>query len=167
MITHHHLVPLPARQDRGASPQMQLAFRVFGQPSYAPLATTYGPMGLYLGQVCEALPGEESGPVLVTVKYRYALYIEGDDEPVALWEFDGQPTDPQSRWCRHHLQGPMRLPLAGRNVPLDAFHLPTGPVPIEDVARFCIVDLGVAPLSDDWHEALLASARRSTVRFIE
>ena len=44
---------------------------------------------------------------------------------------------------------------------LNELHLPTGWVPIEEVLRFCIDDLGVRPLSPGWHETLAASARLS------
>jgi hypothetical protein len=31
-------------------------------------------------------------------------------------------------------------------------------VPLEEVIRFCIVDLGVAPPADDWHERLVGQS---------
>jgi len=40
---------------------------------------------------------------------------------------------------------------------LNDLHLPTGWVRLEEVLRFCIVDLGVRPLSPRWHEALVES----------
>ena len=43
-----------------------------------------------------------------------------------------------------------------RNVDLSKRHLPTGHVTLQDVLRFAVVDLGVAPLRDDW-QAVLAS----------
>jgi hypothetical protein len=39
-------------------------------------------------------------------------------------------------------------------VRLNDLHLPTGFTTIEDVLRFCIVDLAVAPLSPEWDQVL-------------
>jgi hypothetical protein len=41
---------------------------------------------------------------------------------------------------------------------LNDFHLPTGYVAIEDILRFTIVDLEVAPLSGDWDAILKESS---------
>ena len=43
---------------------------------------------------------------------------------------------------------------------LQRFHLPTGYVPIEDIIRFCIVDLRAPPLSENWHELLEESYQK-------
>ena len=40
---------------------------------------------------------------------------------------------------------------------LNDLHLPTGFTTIEEVLRFCIVDLGVTPLSDEWDRVLTDS----------
>ena len=50
--------------------------------------------------------------------------------------------------------------LAG--IDLSKAHLPTGHVALQDVLRFAIVDLGVAPLRDDW-EAILGDDSPRTV----
>jgi hypothetical protein len=73
------------------------------------------------------------------VKYAYDLTSPGARERTLRWEYDGLTTDSEARWCRHHLQGPVELPLAGGHRPrLNDFHLPTGWVPIEEVLRFCV-----------------------------
>ena len=76
------------------------------------------------------------------------------------WEYERQWPDEDARWCRHHLQGPIQLPIGDDPVVLNTVHLPTGYVTVEDVIRFCIVDLEVRPLSNDWHQELEESYRR-------
>jgi endoglycosylceramidase len=49
--------------------------------------------------------------------------------------------------------------------PIVGLHLPTGFVALEDVLRFCIVDLGVNPLSDGWHDVLEESYRLFKTEF--
>lgn len=67
--------------------------------------------------------------------------------------------------CRHHLQGPLLVPFGRHELNLNDFHLPTGYTTIEDVIRFCIVDLGASPLSRDWHETLEGSYRLFKTKF--
>ncbi len=86
--------------------------------------------------------------------YRYTLTAQGSLEPFVRWEYVKNPPG-TTRWCRHHVQGPMDLQVApGRAIGLNAVHLPTGFVPIEEVLRFCIVELGVRPRTTTWHDTL-------------
>jgi hypothetical protein len=113
-----------------------------------------------VGQILQEQPaGDESA--LVIVKYRYALHmgLNVESEPVVRWELDRHPSDPDARWSRRHLQGPIPLSFGPVTVSLNALHLPTGVVTLEDVIRFCIHDLGVSPLRADWHEILIQSYR--------
>jgi hypothetical protein len=50
---------------------------------------------------------------------------------------------------------------------MNKLHVPTGFVAIEEVLRFCIVDLGVPPLAgeDRWNTALDESYRRFKTEF--
>jgi hypothetical protein len=48
---------------------------------------------------------------------------------------------------------------------LNDVHLPTGYVTFEDVIRFCVVDLEVAPLAQNWHRVLRESHRRFMKEF--
>ena len=133
---------------------MQVAFKQAGLPTQARLRTRFGRIDLWAGQLCQSTVGDDGLHTLNIVKYAYYLTSPGAHEPTLRWEYDGLTTDPDAQWCRHHLQGPVELPLAGGRRPrLNDFHLPTGWVPIGEVLRFCIVDLGVRPLSPDW-EAL-------------
>ncbi len=132
---------------------MNIAFRR-GGPLRASLATRFGNMAPYIGQVL-GFEDRTGGRVrLITVEYKYTLGFEASDEPLLRWEYvRTRPDGARRPWCRHHLQGGVTLPL-GDGVTLNDFHLPTGYVTIEDIIRFCIVDLGVAPLSEEWNTIL-------------
>ncbi len=138
-----------------------VAFRQAGSPVTAPLNTGFGPMGLYIGQVCDSLETKQ-GRQLVTVEYQYTLTLDGAAEALLRWEYVRQP---EGLWCRHHLQGPVPLAIGrrGESVPLNDLHLPTGYVTIEEVLRFCIMDLKIEPLSDDWDAILTASYEKFRV----
>lgn len=49
---------------------------------------------------------------------------------------------------------------------LQHWHPPTGWVTLEEVLRFCIVDLGVIPLSDRWSQILRESDERFKADFV-
>lgn len=134
--------------------RFQLAFRQGGGPVEAMLGTRFGRVGLYLGQTCESTV-EGGLHRLRTVSYRYTLRPEGAEDALLRWEYEKAPEVPH---CRHHLQGTPALEF-GRagTVSLNALHLPTGFTTIEEVLRFCIVDLGAAPLSEDWDRILRES----------
>jgi hypothetical protein len=117
---------------------------------------------LSLAQTClTEREGEEHR--LRTIRYRYTLRPDGDSEPRLRWEYvrefsEGNPS-------RHHLQGPITVPFGRRELNLNDLHLPTGYTTIEDVIRFCIVDLGVTALSSGWHEVLEESYRLFKTKF--
>lgn len=140
--------PLVAVSLRG----VHLAFRQAGKPIEARLSTRFGPMGLYLGQICEST-ASKGRHRLRTVGYRYTLRLASASEPLLRWEYVKEPPPP-GLWCRHHLQGDVPLRFGRVNRSLNDFHLPTGFVTIEEILRFCIVDLGVRPLSKNWHKIL-------------
>lgn len=136
-----------------------LGFRQGGATVEAPLTTPRGRFGLYIGQALEDV--EHPGGVrLATRSYRYVLTPEGAREGLFRWEYEKRWPKPGDRWCRHHLQGTVEVPFPSGPVVLNALHLPTGYVTLEEVIRFCIVDLGARPLSDGWHEALEESYAR-------
>ena len=140
----------------GFAPRVQVVFRQGGRPIAARLRTRFGLMGLFLGQVCESERRADGLHELRTVEYRYYLTQEGAEQPLLRWEHVRTP-EAGALWCRHHLQGPVNLPLPGPAVSLNDLHLPTGYVAFEEVLRFCIVDLGVRALSDAWDEILRES----------
>jgi hypothetical protein len=154
-ITAQPLVMTAAAPAADGARRMQFTFRR-GGPVLAALQSQHGPLGLYVGQVCEARPLDEDGSSIVTMNYRYALHYGTDinSEPVVRWEFDRRPADLGARWSRRHLQGPIPLTFGQTTVSLNDLHLPTGHVALEDVIRFCIHDLAVPPLSADWNEIL-------------
>ena len=134
--------------------RMNVAFRQGGVPARASLSTRFGRMALYIGQVLD-FENQTAGRVrLMTVEYKYTLGPEASVEPLLRWEYvRTRPPGAHRQWCRHHLQGDVRLPL-GDGVSLNDFHLPTGYVTIEEIIRFCIIDLAVEPLSNDWNAIL-------------
>jgi hypothetical protein len=161
-ITKARLLELGAK-DRPNDPR-QVAFRQAGQPATAPLNTKFGPMNLYIGQLCDSVEVKGGGRQLFTTEYQYTLTLEGQPNALLRWEYTRTPPD-GGLWCRHHLQGPVEIPLGrGGAVSLNDLHLPTGYVTIEEVIRFCIVDLEAkVVLSSDWHAILTESYEKFRV----
>lgn len=135
-----------------------IGFRTPARASEALIHTSYGRMELDLRQTCDATIDEESNQLtLRTLSYRYTLRPAGAAEPLLRWEFVRFPADADATWNRHHFQGPIRLGIydsSGVEAILNRWHLPSGSIAIEDVLRFCITDLGVRPLVDDWDRRL-------------
>ncbi len=151
---------------RDESVRVAISFREQGKPTEAPLNTKYGPMTLFIGQLCEGVTVGNGRQRLTTVTYQYTLTLgergqQYPPEPFLRWEYIRTP-EKGGLWCRHHLQGTPLIPF-GRSgpLPLNDFHLPTGYVPIEEIIRFCIVDLEVRALSANWSDIL----HRSYVQF--
>jgi hypothetical protein len=144
-----------------------LSFRDHGHSSAAHLRTRFGPMDLFLRHVCDAVMATDNRNRLRTISYQYNLTPLGAAEPLLRWEYVRDPPDTAARLCRNHLQGPVTLDLGrGRTALLNDMHLPTGWVAIAEVLRFCIVDLGVRPLSTDWDERLRDSMQTSWSLFL-
>lgn len=141
------------------TPHVQFTFRQAGRAITVPLRTRFGPMRLYLGQIFDSERTPEGRHRLFTIAYRYGVIPEGGRDFLLRWEYT-RTLPPGKVHCRHHLQGIVEFPLPVGPASLDAFHLPTGYVPFEDVLRFCIVDLGVQPLTDEWDATLRASYDR-------
>jgi len=129
------------------------------------LKTRYGPMDLSLKQTLEAVRDENRRQVrLRTVSYGYTLQPHAWDDRLIRWEYVRFPGE-DSFWSRHHVQGPLEFEILDdrdtiHNLTLNEWHLPTGWVPIEEVIRFCLHDLGAPALTarDGWHAALTESA---------
>lgn len=147
--------------------RVHVGFRLQGEPTGASLNTRFAPMRFFFGQVCESVPVRGGLQELRTVRYRYALTMEGAEEAFVRWEYTR--TLPEgAAWCRHHLQGPISLlQVNERPLLLTDVHLPTGYVPFEEVLRFCIVDLGVRPLTDEWDATLRESYERFKTEFVQ
>lgn len=132
-------------------------------PAEVPLQTRFGVAHLSIAQTCLTEREPDGEHRLRTIRYRYALRPEGDSEPQLRWEYVREFSEDNP--CRHHLQGPVSVPFGRRELNLNDLHLPTGYTTIEDVIRFCIVDLGVSPLSSGWHEVLEESYRLFKTKF--
>jgi hypothetical protein len=170
MLLHATVTQVPLSLEvlrEGRSPVANVRFRTAGAASTVPLVTRYGPMRIYVGQLCDSLVDAERQHVLRTTAYRYALFPADHNEPLLRWEFVRWPGN-EARYCRQHLQGPLRVGVmdqAGREASLQDWHLPTGEVALEEVLRFCIVDLGVTPLASNWHDVLSNSYARFRTEF--
>lgn len=167
-LLHTTITPMPLSLERG-NEEINLRFRgMVGQSGGAPLKTNYGELELYLNQLCTAERDKSGAYTLHTVLYRYAISRSDANEALLRWEYI-RDREPGKFYCRHHLQGPITLDLyhqrSREQVNLQAWHLPTGWVPIEEVLRFCIVDLGVTPLSNNWDRILVDSERRFRSEF--
>jgi len=152
-VTQARLVVAAYPSPPAGPPRMQIAFRRHGAAVLAPLRTRFGQVGLYLGQLCEDVSTPEGRHHILTVAYQYTLTPSGTDEALLRWEYVKRP-ERGAQWCRHHLPGPVRLTVGRRATRLNDWHLPTGHVAIEELLRFCIVDLGVKPQSVGWDAVL-------------
>ena len=150
-VTQTRLVPV---RPRPRAISIQITFRQAGEPIQALLASRFGPLRLYLGQVCDGVPLNEGGVQLRTISYKYTLGTGDDDDPFFRWEYDREMP---GFYCRHHVQGAVPLQLGRHAISLNDLHLPTGYVAFEEVLRFCIADLGVRPRSREWDRILRAS----------
>jgi hypothetical protein len=159
-VTRAPLVMVKVARSGGVSPDYLFEFRQGVEPSSVPLRTRFGTVGLFVGQRC-AVVEEKRRHRLYTLAYRYTLTPAGAAEPLLRWEYVRTPVS-GSKACRHHLQGTPTLALGKHSVTLNALHLPTGFVTLEEVLRFCVVDLKVKPLARDWSERLEASYRSFT-----
>lgn len=142
--------------------ELHISFRDRGRFSSALLGTKYGPMNLYLGQKCDAVEDKDNKRLrLRTISYTYILQPQTMNEPLFRWEYVRFPGR-DAVYCRHHLQGSIPLEITDERdqlhtINLNHWHLPTEWVAIEEVIRFCIVDLGVKPLSETWDQVLRES----------
>ncbi len=139
-----------------SGPSVQLAFRRGGRPIEVSLRTRFGSMWLYLGQTCNSTPIGDGRHRLHTVAYQYTLRADEAGEATFRWEYEKSLAAGKFH-CRHHLQGDVALQIGRAAVALNDLHLPTGFVTIEEVLRFCIVDLDVKPLSAEWDMILTDS----------
>jgi hypothetical protein len=138
------------------------------------LKTRYGPMDLSLKQTLVAVPDENRRQVrLRTVSYGYTLQPHAFDDRLIRWEYVRFPGE-DAFWSRHHVQGPLGFEILDdrhtiHDLTLNEWHLPTGWVPIEEVIRFCLHDLGSPALSPRavWHAALIESVNAFRTHFSE
>ena len=72
-VTQARLVPV---EPRVHATRIEIAFRQGGQPIDALLAARFGPLRLYLGQVCDGVPLSDGQVRLRTISYKYTLTAE-------------------------------------------------------------------------------------------
>jgi hypothetical protein len=151
-----------ARYLRGES-RAVLAFMEgsgWGELLAVPLKTRLGTLYFYLGQSLEAV--EEAGRYrLRTREYWYRLLTSTTwtDQALIRWEYKRDVA--RDAYCRHHVQMPLGIPIEEGEFSLNKGHLPTGWVTMEEIIRFLIVDLEIAPpCGATWPDALEKSERK-------
>lgn len=164
-------LPLRSIMRTGRTDLFQIAFEEEGNsPGEALLETKLGEMRLFVAQLCHTDRVSRSRYRLHTREYTYDLTPAGANEPLFRWEYVRYPTKRDAGWCRHHLQGPLALPLRSRRkgeVTLNDLHLPTGYVPLEEIIRFCIHDLAAKSARANWHDVLEESYQKFRTEFTE
>jgi hypothetical protein len=145
--------------------EAQISFRRDGAPVGVQLNSHFGPLLLWVGQTCGAFEDKDGSARLYTSRYRYTITMGTATDALLRWEYDKVRPVATARWCRHHLQGQIDLHVGGDIVALNDWHLPTGYVPLEEIIRFCIVDMGVTPATSGWDESLNDSYRRFKTEF--
>lgn len=141
----------------------QITFRDAHGVSAVQLQTQFGEIDLFIRQRFVAVTLAHNSVALIPSVYGYTVTPKGDSQPLLRWEFVGD-VDDDTHWSRNHLQGPIPVTIGSTTLPLNDWHLPTGWVTLEDVIRFCIVDLGAEyrHRASDWHE-LLRDSRMATL----
>jgi hypothetical protein len=139
---------------------VNIAFRQSGIADTAKLKTHFGEMELFIGLLCGAAQIKRNRFRPFVSEYRYTLTPKGSADPLCRWEYVRKWPRDTDRWCRHHVQGDIPVSIGGQTISLNDLHLPTGYVTLEEIIRFCLVDLGVKPLSPDWHAILEKSYRQ-------
>lgn len=140
----------------------------FSNPSCldaVPLETrAHGKIFLYIAQELRTFP-DNGQQRLRTVAYWYKVFSESplvNDDAVIRWEY-ASATPRNIGPCRHHVQfGKMvpSVPFGSSAFDLTRLHMPTGWVTMEEVFRFLVHDLGVAPpCGARWPDVLEKSER--------
>ena len=160
-ITHARLSPLYVR----GNPFATISFRRYGEPATATLTSNYGMLELYLQQWCGSFE-RDGRHILRTEKYRYAIGLTPEQEPLFRWEYERAP-DALNKHPRHHLHLDTFVTVHGRSVSLKVLHVATGYLPFEELIRFCIVELGTPPLQANWEEVIEESYRLFRAEFTQ
>jgi hypothetical protein len=142
-----------------------------GRLEQARFNSDYGWLALSLFQNCASVINADGVHELRLTEYWYCL-SDGEGESFLRWEYRGDyPTredwpanqgKSEKDWVepkyypRHHTQVETTFDRNSRIFDLDRLHIPSGYVPIEDVIRFCIEDLGARfrHRMSDWHAVL-------------
>ena len=152
------LTDVPLRPEpRGGGGKMALTFAA---PGYAKIRTeSFGDLCLFVGQVCD-FTRDRRVVSLHVWKYRYMISGSTDPEAGLRWEYTRTTGDGCAELhCNHHIQGSAELPLGDGILAMNAVHTPTGYVAVEDVVRYCIVELGCAGRAE-WETVLASSHKR-------
>ncbi len=145
--------------ERSGGTRFRVSFRQGETPTTIPLDTRYGRLFFHLTQLVEADKTGKHCYRLETRAYWYRLQATGGLQDPALlrWEYD-RANDPRHPGPpRHHLHAPAAVTWGAYALDLDKIHTPSGWVTIEELIRFLIVELGVAPVSPTWPKVVAES----------
>lgn len=101
---------------------------------------------------------EKSGDLwLTTLSYRYRWQADSDDGSWLIrWEYKREGAGAYPAAHLHVNASPERY---AHEKHFGKLHLPTSRVPLEGVVRFLITEIGVEPISENWHETLTEAER--------
>lgn len=115
---------------------------------------------LYAAQTLQATQVNKNEWRLKTLKYTYRIEQETTKELLTHFRFEYESrTLNKTLYPRYHLHLP-KLRSVNGDLDYESLHIPTGWVTIEDVIRFCIVELKVKPNSANWDDLLWASEEK-------
>lgn len=137
----------------------RIAFLQGDEPRGFPIKTSFGPLYFHVGQLVSTEINKQGKHELQTLHYYYRLQTgpRFDDPALLRWEYEKVPRN-GALFCRHHIQGNVRLVWGDRNIHFNSVHVPTGWVLIEEVIRFLIHELGhKPPCGNRWNKVLTES----------
>jgi hypothetical protein len=136
-----------------------VSFRQGNKPTALPLKTRHGKLFLHLAQLVEAEKLDKKYR-LKTLAYWYRLQASAglrETDALLRWEYDHSHDPRRPGPPRHHLQAAAEVRWGAQALDLNRLHTPSGWLTIEELLRFLIVELGVAPASADWPRVLADS----------
>ncbi len=101
---------------------------------------------------------------LKTLQYSYRIQAGPslDSEWYFRFEYKAREIE-DSLHPRHHIHLPVSLECGTTRVNLSRVHIPTGWVPLEEVIRFLIEELGVKAKTRDWDSVLRRNEEKSSL----
>ena len=143
--------------------QLEATISLGGRADIAPaVPLRQKPLHLFLAQnVVVRHEEKESVWRLKTLQYSYR--IQGGPSLDAEWYFRFEYKSREiedSLHPRHHVHLPVSLECGTTRVNLSRVHIPTGWVPLEEVIRFLIEELGVKAKTRDWDSILRKSEEK-------
>ena len=120
------------------------------------------PLHLFLAQnVVVRREGKEKIWRLKTLQYGYRIQGGPSLDSERYFRFQHKAREIEDSFHpRHHLHLPVSMECGTTRVNLSRVHIPTGWVPLEEVIRFLIEELGVKAKTRDWDSVLRKSEEK-------